>query len=176
MIENGQERSRPLKPTPEKESLGGAKRRGDQHERLTTSEPPSSLPDTRMGEPQGILLRLRRVYPHTKPQPRGRRTREAGDSRGPGADEPPVRDHSTRIVDTKAPTMSQKPEPAEARPHHSQASTEHKKPATDYETQASVPRETTHPPHTSSPAVKSKCRVSLSRGSVRFERGGPDTV
>ena len=55
------------------------------------------LPDTRMGEPQGILLRLRRVYPHTKPPPRGRRTREAGDSRGPGADEPPVRDHSTRI-------------------------------------------------------------------------------
>ena len=173
---DGQGRSGLLKPTPEQESLGGAKRRVDQHERLTTSEPPSALPDTRMGEPQGFLLRLRRPHPHTKPQPRGRCAREAEDSRAPLADEPPVRDHSTRFVDTQAPTMSQRPEPAEARPHHSQASTEHKKPATDYETQASVPRETTHPPHTSSPAVKSKCRVSLSRGSVRFERGGPHTV
>ena len=30
-------------------------------------------------------------------------------------------------------------------------------------------------PHPLPPAVKSKCRVSLSRGSVRFERGGPRT-
>ena len=33
-----------------------------------------------------------------------------------------------------------------------------------------------HLPRTLPPAVKSKCRVSLSRGSVRFERGGPHTV
>ena len=176
MIENGQERSRPLKPTPEKKALGEPRGRWTSTKGSPPQSHPHPSPTHGWVSPRESSCVLRRLYPHTKPQPRGRRAREAGDSRGPGADEPPVRDHSTRIVDTKAPTMSQKPEPAEARPHHSQASTEHKKPATDYETQASVPRETTHPPHTSSPAVKSKCRVSLSRGSVRFERGGPDTV
>ena len=128
----------------------------DQHERLTTSEPPSSLPDTRMGEPQGILLRLRRVYPHAKPQPRGRRAREARDPREPAADEPPVRDHSTRKKWTKAPTRPREPEPTRTQPHHYLGSTEHKKPTTrtpntarDDETQASGPWKTTPPMHAS---------------------------
>ena len=135
---------------------GGAQRRVDQHERLTTSEPPSIPPDTRMVEPQGILLRPRRLHPHTKPQPHGRRAQEAVDSQGPGADEPPVRDHSTRKRCSETPTRPREPEPTETQPHHSQASTEHKKPATrttntarDDETQASAPRETTPAAHAS---------------------------
>ena len=128
----------------------------DQHERLTTSEPPSAPPDTRMVEPQGILLRLRRPHPHTKSQPRGRRAREARYSREPGADDPPVRDHSTRKICTRAVTRPREPEPTKTQPHHSPASTEHKKPATrttntarDDETQTSAPRETSPPAHAS---------------------------
>ena len=170
--------------------MGEPKRQVDQHERLTTSAPPSSLPDTRMGEPQGILLRLRRVHPHTKPQPRGRRTREAGDSRGPGADEPPVRDHSTRKKRTKIFTRSRESEPTKTQPQQNPASTEHKKPAIrttntagDDQTQASVPRETTHPmhvPHGSEIKVQgapvprvSEVRARRARHRVAGQEEGP---
>ena len=163
-------------------SLGGAKRRVDQHERPTTSEPLSVPPNTRMVEPQGILLRLRRLRPHTKPQPRRKRAREAGDSREPGADEPPLRDHSTREVCTKAPARPQSPNQQKrirvtARPAPSTRNRLPGQPTRPGTTRRKPQHpEKPHLPHPLPPAVKSKCSVSLSRGSVRFERGGPHTV
>ena len=161
---------------------GGAQRRVDQHERLTTSEPPSAPPDTRMGESQGILLRLRRSHPHTKPQPHGRRARESGDSRGPGQTNRPS-------ATTAQKTCAQRHPPSHERPdqHEHNRTTARRAPSTRNRapgqptrpgTTRRKPRfpEKPHLPRTLPPAVKSKCRVSLSRGSVRFERGGPHAV
>ena len=135
-----------------------------------------------MSEPQGSPLRLRRPHPHTRSQPRGRRTSEAGDSWGPGADEPSLRDQRTNKARAKTPAS---PRDASQQKHDSTtvrpAPSTRNQPPKQSPRPGATKRKPQQPDRTPLPpplrrAVKSKCRVSLARGSVGLERGGPHTV
>ena len=135
-----------------------------------------------MGEPQGSPLRLRRPHPHTRSQPRGGRTWEAGDSWGAGANEPSLRDQRTHKARAKTPAS---PRDASQQKHDSTtvrpAPSTRNQPPKQSPRPGATKRKPQQPDRTPLPpplrrAVKSKCRVSLARGSVGLERGGPRTA